>query len=145
MKRFAFATLVAVAAVLAFEQQAKAWFNLGIGTSTNFNVSWGGHQRCGNHGSEPWPNSQGYPNYNWYGPPPCGPMGCGFGGGYGMPTGHPPGSGFVPPMPGSGSGSGSSGYYYNMPVQTPYAYWAPYYADGVQQAYYQVPGYYYGW
>ncbi|HEV3080750.1 MAG TPA: hypothetical protein VGY66_13260 [Gemmataceae bacterium] len=138
MKRFVFATLAALAAVVASEQQAKAWFNLGVGTSTNFNISWGGHQRCGSQ-SEPWPHTTGMPNFPWYGPY----QGAGYGMPmpYAMPAYGSPGSGYVAPMP--GSGSGSSGYYY-MPAPTAYAYGAPYYTAGVQHAYYEVPAYYYG-
>ncbi len=141
MKRFVFATLAALAAVVASEQQAKAWFNLGVGASANANLSWGGRQRCGG-GTEPWPHySAGYPSYNWYGPNP----GAGYGMPmfYAMPTHGNAGSGYVAPMPGSGSGSGSSGYYY-MAVPSAYAYTAPYYVDGVQHAYYETPAYWYG-
>ena len=42
MKRFALSTLAALAAVVASEQQAKAWFNFGVGSSTSANISWGG-------------------------------------------------------------------------------------------------------
>jgi hypothetical protein len=126
MKRFAFATLAALAAVVASEQQAKAWFNLGVGSSTNFNISWGGHQRCGNR-SEPWPeHNPGIPNYNFYGPAGYyGPwqQGCP---GYGAPNGY------VPPAPAPGSGSGS-----------PMSY-APGYGYDLQSAYFQAPPYWYG-
>jgi hypothetical protein len=146
MKRFVFATLAALAAMVASEQQAKAWFNIGVGSSTQANLSWGGWQRCGGS-SEPWPHySPGYPSNNWYGPAQSGPGGYGFGGAYAMPWGYPqaaPGSGYVAPMPGSGSGSGSSGYYY-MPVPSGYVYTAPYYFNGVQHAYYEMPAYWYG-
>jgi hypothetical protein len=164
MKRFAFATLAALAAVVASEQQAKAWFNFGLGSSTNLSVSWGGHHRCGNS-SEPWPTQAlGNPNFNNYGPSPffppyypgangigvSGPYGHGYYGapGYGMP--------FIGPMPGAGSGSGtgsgsgsgsptSFNYNYVPPMSFSYGYPAtPYgYAD-VQQAYYAAPAYWYG-
>src|SRR5438105_2222398 len=76
-------------AVAASEQQAKAWFNFGVGSSTSANISWGGrHGNCG-RGSEPWPqHAMGTPNSLWYGPAPAYPqVDQGFGG-YAMPGGH---------------------------------------------------------
>jgi hypothetical protein len=139
MKRFAFATLAALAALVASEQQAKAWFNLGLGVSSNFNVSWGGHQRCGSR-SEPWPeHNPGVPNFNWYGPAPCyGPGGYGYGApGNGAPGYGAPGNGYVPPMPTPGSGSGSAGS--GSPMS-----FAPSYGYDLQSAYFQAPPYWYG-
>jgi hypothetical protein len=144
MKRFALAVLAALAAVVASEQQAKAWFNFGIGSSTNMNVSWGGHHgHCG-RGSEPWPTqSLGVPNFNYYGPAPSFPPYYPGAGGYGysLPYGQP---GYTGPMPqgsGSGSGSGSPIFFAPVPMVNPYI--ANPYDNGIQNAYYQTP-YWYG-
>src|SRR5690242_10666823 len=119
MKRFAFATLAALAAVVASQQQAKAWFNFSVGSSYNVNLSWGGHQgHCG-HGSEPWPgNGQ-----------QCGPWGCGgygmpgYGYGYGTGYGYGGQGGYIAPMPqGSGSSSGSPAGFNFIPVPMGYVY-----------------------
>jgi hypothetical protein len=136
MKRFAFATLAALAAVVASEQEAKAWFNFSLGSQTQMSVSWGGHNKCGNT-SEPWPHNVPVPGFNSC---PC-PQQWG---GYGQQ------GGYVAPMPGAGSGSVGSGSpmsYYYTPAATygyGYGYTMPNADASVQNAYYQVPPYWYG-
>src|ERR1051325_1271567 len=114
MKRFAFATLAALAAVVASEQQASAWFNFSLGSTTQMSISWGGHNKCGNS-SEPWPHGVPVPGFN--------SCPCPSWGGYGY---APQGGGYVAPMPGAGSGSVGSGspmsYYYAPAVNYGYGY-----------------------
>ena len=106
----------------------------------------------------------GTPNSLWYGPPPAYPQFDQVFSGYPMPGGHgAPGGSYMGPMPGSGSGagSGSPSGFYPTPIPTTYGYppgygyppaygYPPMYGypvpfgDGVQNAYYQVPAYWYG-
>ena len=147
MKKFAFATLTALAAVVATQEQAKAWFNFGLGASFNTNISWGGLNVC--RQAEPWPHTYGLPAFNNYGAA-CGvpsfPVNP-----YGMSTyGCPPMQGGIPggvrpptPFPGpQGQGSGPASFNYGS------YYGNPYYGTGVpmpyaQQAALQQAAYYY--
>src|ERR1051326_3157070 len=127
MKRFALATLAALAAVVASEQQAKAWFNFGVGGGFNTNISWGGNKRCGTE-SEGWPTtSLGVPQFNNYGQGPWGIPNYPYG--MPMPGGH--GAPYVAPMPGSGSGAGSGSPVYFVPTVNPYYGYVMPYTDGV--------------
>jgi hypothetical protein len=134
MKKFAFATLAALAAVVASQQQAKAWFNLGVGASFNTNLSFGGLNVC--RQAEPWPHNYGNPSFNYYGAAagvPAYPVNP-----YGMTSyGCPPPPGMRPGLPvppqGQGSGAPQSFNYVPRPMgygdAMPYAQPAAYYFD----------------
>ncbi len=132
MKKFAIASLTAIALAVVSHEEAKAWFNFSAGGSFNTNISWGGRNVC-HREAEPWPNTYGIPAFNNYGPAagvPAYPVGgCGmtsYGQGYQQ---------LPPPAPKGGSGSGAPTSYNNLPQPMGYGFGAMGYGYGLPYGY----------
>jgi hypothetical protein len=139
MKKFAFASLAALALAAISSQPASAWFSFNVGGSANLSIACGGHSKstC----SENWPNTYGSPGFNFYGPaggvpsaPCCGGYACNGAGYGGTSYASAPARGAnyldLVPVP------GAAGLHQADYRQAEYYYWYP------APMYYF---YYYGW